>query len=443
MKAAVFSSGGARRLHAIFPTVLLALTICAGCEREEGAPTGGPRRENRDGYKLVWLEGSAYDMGYQHGKLLHEEIGQAVQFVQSDPLYAFILNYGRRNGIVAPAEANSYQDLLDECRGLANATADVGMTMDICLLLNFGDVLMERVQNDLLAGWPVPTACVGIAAGGNASGNGSLYHARILDWTSVDFVIRNPVIFVRRPANGLAHVAVGFPGNISPYQGMNEAGISASSNEVDPRNRRFMATSGRSHVQMLGQILKSCRTLADAERLIRSAKHMSSEILVVSDANARQAAVFDLSPRAIGVRRSGAKGLVYATNHFLSPAAVNMDEDPADASSLLRYDRLSQLLEPGRSGSLYGRLDPAGLIRVMRDRVNAWTGEEYPADVVDNDRSLATHGCLYAIVFDGARLQFWVAAGAVPVPQQSFVGFSLAELAGLPDAAPVSPPVFP
>lgn len=432
-------TGFPRRFAALAAAALL---LAAGCERDEPAPASGPRVETRAPYKLAWLEGSAYEMGYQHGSLLHAEIREAVEFVRSSVAYSLALDYGRRNGIVQMAEECSYPEILEECRGLVDATADVGMTMELCLLLNFGDVLVERAEQDQQAGF-LPGACAGIAAGGAASGNGSLYHARILDWGSVDFVLRNPVIFVRKPAGGLAHVTVGFPGSISPYQGMNEAGLSASSNEAHPRSRSFTAASGRSHVQMLGRILATCRTLAEAERLVRSAKHMSSEILVVSDASAGQAAVFDLSPRVVGVRRSGKRGLVYVTNHFLSPAAANADRDPSETSSLLRLDRLGQLLEPGGRDSLYGRIDPAGLIRVMRDRVDAWTGEEYPADTFDNGRSLATHGCLYAMVFDGARLQFWVAAGAIPVPQQPFTGFSLAELADLPDAAPASPPVLP
>ncbi len=432
-----------RRLRAFLRVAMLAAMLCAGCERDDVTPSSGARRENRPPYNVVWLEGSAYEMGYQHGTLLHNEIGQAVEFVRSDPLYAFALDYGRRNGLVELAEANSYPDIIEECRGLVDAAADVGMTMDLCLLLNFGDVLMERMQGALAADSPGLFGCAGIVACDEASPDGRLYHARILDWYAADFVLKNPVIFVRRPADGLAHVVVGFPGNISPYQGMNEAGLTASSNEAHPRNQRFTADSGRSHVQMLGRILKTCRTLADAERLIRSEHHMSSEILVISDAAARQAAVFDLSPRTIGVRRTGAKGLVYATNHFRSQAAANADKDPAETSTLLRYDRLSQLLDPGKPGSLYGRLDPPELIRVMRDRVDAWTGEEYAATVFDNGRSLATHGCLYAIVFDGSRLRFWVAAGAVPVPQQPFTGFSLAELAGLPGAEPVMPQVYP
>jgi len=48
--------------------------------------------------------------------------------------------------------------------------------------------------------------------------------------------------------------------------------------------------------------------------------------------------------------------------------------------------------------------------------------------VIDDGNSLATNGALYQVIFDPAGLRFWVAAGALPVPDQPLTGFSLAEL---------------
>jgi len=53
-----------------------------------------------------------------------------------------------------------------------------------------------------------------------------------MDWNQIDYIVQNPTVFVRQPTGGVAHVTIGFPGNISPYQGMNAAGITVATNRV-------------------------------------------------------------------------------------------------------------------------------------------------------------------------------------------------------------------
>ena len=84
---------------------------------------------------------------------------------------------------------------------------------------------------------------------------------------------------------------------------------------------------------------------------------------------------------------------------------------------------------------MYGQLDPAALVKIVRDRVDPETMVTSPP-VFDDGLSLATDGALYEAVFDGSHAQFWVAAGVVPIPGQAFVGFSLTHLLGNASAAP-------
>ena len=93
-------------------------------------------------------------------------------------------------------------------------------------------------------------------------------------------------------------------------------------------------------------------------------------------------------------------------------------------------------MEPAGQATLYGKLDPPSLIKVMRDRLNPRTKKESPSSTFDDGLSLATNGALYQLVFDPKRRQFWLAAGKAPVPAQAFVGFSLDELLLRGGAAP-------
>jgi hypothetical protein len=249
------------------------------------------------------------------------------------------------------------------------------------------------------------------------------------------------VIFVRQPMDGIPHVYVGFPGNLSPYSGMNAAGLSGASNESDPVNATEHDLLGRSHVQMLGQILKRAHSLAEAEALIRGEDHMTVEQFGFADGPHREGAAFEMTARRIGVRRLR-DGAVWLTNHFVAPETVDADADPAGPSSVLRFDRLAQLVPRDGSATRFGTFDPRVAAEVLRDRVNPYTGAETPVGTFDNDGSLATNGAMYAIVFSPEDLLFWVAAGALPVPEQPMVGFSLGELLGCPGAPAPEPPVL-
>jgi len=242
-------------------------------------------------------------------------------------------------------------------------------------------------------------------------------------------VVNNPVIFVRKPTDGISHLFVGFPGNLSSYQGMNAEGIVVASNEVHPRDNTVNDLTGRSHVQMVVEILTKASTLDEARNIAINSNHMSLETLVVSDGKSRRAEVFELAPQYSDVRPME-DGVVFATNHFVGEKTSLLDRDPASDSTMIRWERLSELVPPQSPSTLHGSFDPEGLIALMRDRVNPRTGQESPTSA-DDGLSLATNGALYQVVFAPESLSLWVAAGKVPVPSQPFVGFNLGEMLGL------------
>jgi hypothetical protein len=412
-------------------------------------PTESPVPPGRtavsNGYRVVWLKGTPYQMGYQHGQLLHEQLKQAHATIQWNPLLKLMLAVAQAQGLTALAKQNCYPDMLQEIEGFLAATKDIGWTMDECLALNFGDMIVEFIRTGtpeaetLENGLP---GCSQLVAGGVATKDGRLYHARLLDWDKIDFVVDNPVIFVRQPTDGVAHGTIGFPGNVSPYQGINAAGLSIASNEANPRDKGVDRRRGRSHVQMLSQILSRCSSLAEARAFIASEPHMTCESFTIADGAAGQASVFEMAPGHIGERKL-TDGIVYITNHFVAPETAPLDKEPIAPGSSRRFERLGQLVMPGVKGSQHGELDPAALVRIMRDRTDPWSGKVMPPGSFDDDCSLATNGALYAVLFDPEARRFWVAMGKIPVPAQPFVGFSLTDLLAGPDSLPAMPAALP
>ena len=309
-----------------------------------------PHLEERGRYTIMWLSGTSYEMGYQHGEMLYDIVAEAMEFVNNDPIMKSIPKLATDMGLIDIALDNSYQDMLDECQGLVDATEGTGFSMELCLTLNFGDVILEFIYSGM------PEArkkmegpgCSEVIATGDATPDGRLYHARNLDWGSMDIEIihSHPVIFVRQPKDAIPHVFVGFPLNLSPYTGMNAAGLSICSNEADPISEAELSLTGRSHVQMLAKLLKSATSLQEARDFLEGEPGMSAEMIVVADGNNKQGAVFEMTAKHMHVRELD-KGIVYATNHFVSDEMKDYDAeqnvDKGD-SSLLRWERLEQLV---------------------------------------------------------------------------------------------------
>jgi hypothetical protein len=347
-------------------------------------------------------------------------------------------------GVSYAAETYSYDSIVEECQGMVDAAGDTGWTMDMCLLVNFGDVLVEYLGDYIsVKGREALAApgCSQMMARGAATSDGRLYHGRILDWGDIDFLIKYPVIFVREPDAGNPHVTIGFPGNLSPYSGMNRHGLAIASNEADPYDGDQHDLSGRSHVQMVGQILTWADSLEDAKAGVLAADHMTVEQFGISDGVAENANAFEMTATAVGVREME-DDVLWLTNHFVGDATAELDADPAGSSSLLRFERLSQLLAPDGVSTRFGEIDPEVIVQILRDRVNPYTFEESTDTDFDNDSSLATNGAVYEIVFSPEDRMFWVAAGALPVPLQPFVGFSMDELLGIDGAALPEPAII-
>ena len=444
-----FTHTALRGITALMMALLLAFGGCNDDDNstpKEWQPVE-PKMEKHGRYTVVWLKGTPYEMGYQHGEMLYDVIAEAMVFVENDEVLSLLPEIAKGLGVLELGAANSYQDVLDECQGMIDATQGTGFTMDFCMALNFGDVMMELLPSFRSSGEQQGPGCTEVLANGAASPDGRLYHARNLDWGSMDISIIHsyPVIFVRQPDEGIPHMFMGFPLNITPYTGMNAAGLSVCSNEADPLDATQRDEVGRSHVQMLGQILKHNSSLDEAKAFLEGEDHMSSEMIVVADGPNQTGAVFEMTAKHMKMRNINEDGYVYAVNHFLSDEMKDWDAvqdiDNPD-SSILRHERLQQVVDPDGKDTLYGQLNIEGLAKVMRDRVNPRTGIEPPYDEenIDNDAGIATNGPMHFVLFDPQKLLFWVSAGQIPIDKQPYVCFSLGELLGYEDAEPCPAP---
>ncbi|MCZ7582905.1 MAG: hypothetical protein M5R36_05955 [Deltaproteobacteria bacterium] len=53
----------------------------SGPDDDDGWQPVAPHREDRGAWHVVWLAGNAYEMGYQHGELMHDEIAEGMAWL--------------------------------------------------------------------------------------------------------------------------------------------------------------------------------------------------------------------------------------------------------------------------------------------------------------------------------------------------------------------------
>lgn len=421
--------------------LLLAALVLSGCGEDKPKYYSEASREEVRGIHVLRLVGTPMEMGLQHGELMADILSEGVDFVENDPMFSMFMPMAESLGLVDDALDLSYPDVYDECKGMAEAARRAGTegwSLEICASLAYGDVIIAFVEELLGPG------CTQFAAAGGATRDGRLVHGRNMDWDDLSYLLDHPTVIVRRPQGKIPFAAIGFPGNVSPYNGMNAAGIAIASNDVsaDP-NMDPNIRGRRSHTQMCHQILSNCTSLEEVEAFLRAETHSRATIFLVSDAKSRTAAVFEMTASHMRIRRMDADGLVYVTNHFTHPDMDSLDRPvEEEGSSQARLKRLEELLPPDERESLYGQVDAPAGISVLRDRYNPFTGETYTPDVFDNNGSIATNGAVWSMVFLPEDRIFYMAAGQPPVPSHAYIGFDLDEILKGPGARSPDPPDY-
>lgn len=179
-------------------------------------PLEGGWIEERDGVTILHVSGSNYEMGYQYGSLLKDEIqenlrAQLFYFEDYGFYYDDILEVWHIMKNYLP------QPYKDEIHGMADGS---GISFDEIAVLNTLPAIFNHAS------------CISVAAWGSTTQDGELYHLRGLDWSLLirdpetgTYLQENLVLIVRNPDNGYASLYPEFAGNICSWGGINEKGI--------------------------------------------------------------------------------------------------------------------------------------------------------------------------------------------------------------------------
>jgi isopenicillin-N N-acyltransferase-like protein len=393
---------------------------------------GDARMEKSGGLYILHLKGSPYEIGYQHGVLLRDEVNKgAVRF------YADIINGGRdvpfslkvwllkkflEWKVYVPSEKSQPRNILEELKGIADGS---GVPYDIIFRANHHTAPLmvmtpvfakDNVEAFGKQGIKLTSACSSFAALGVNTRDGKIIVGRNTDYLGVTLWPKYQTVLFVTPKEGYAHVKIGTAGMILWNPGMNSEGIVVNPHymvydDIDP--------AGWSIPAFTDAILRKAKNLAEAEEIFRNnPRGVSAGYLIISGKEKNAFAV-ELSTGKASIRPME-KGRIVMTNMAITEEkrAIDltvkfniMEHQPG------RYLRLMQLIDANR-----GKIDPAMVASFMGDHVQYTTGLEratgHIVGVSDNETS---------VVFSPEDLRFWVADGPAPVCNNPFLGFGLKE----------------
>jgi hypothetical protein len=390
--------------RAIGLTVLLALAAASSAHAGSRtiARCGRGFLEEVEGSKVLHVKGTPYEMGYQQGALLRDEIRELVRFLFEVKAKEATIKVGEIKlldpkraiaGIAATQKKYVPGRFHDELRGVADGA---GMPLEDVIAANFIPEMFH---------------CSGFAIGGSATRDGTLYHGRILDYGCDWRLQEHAVLTIAEPEGKIPFVNVTYAGFVGSVTGMNARQVSIG----EMGGRGLGHWEGVPMAFLVRMALEDADDLEGAIGVFRDHPRTCEYFYVIADGKAGRAVGMEASWDTFGVVRMGEA-------HARLPHAVD------DAVLLSAGDRYEELVRRVKAG--HGTFDPESARALM-------------------DRPVAMKSNLHSVLFETKSTRLWVAhasARGEPAVTQPFHAFQLTELlthVPAPDAPALPPPPAP
>ncbi len=317
--------------------------------------------ERIDGYPVLHVKGTHYEMGYQHGVLLRDSIRENLHYLLEVKGDTALVEFGPLRlkprqlleTIIRIQEPFVPQKYWDELQGLADGA---GVPLDDVRVANFIPELFH---------------CSGFALMNDATADGTLYHGRVLDYATDWRLQEHAVLVVARPEGGIPFVNVTYAGFLGSVTGMNARQVSIGE----------MGGAGLGHWEgvpmawLVREVLEGAETLEEAIAIFRDSPRTCQYFYVIADAKTNQAVGMEASWNHFELVHPGAE-------HPLLPEPL---PDTVLLSAGERYTELARRVKAG-----WGDFQVESALRLM-------------------DRPVAMSSNLHNVLFEPSSTRFWVA----------------------------------
>lgn len=377
-------------LKSTYRTFGLALLVAFGAasaalaETKTIARCGEGFLEEVDGYRVLHVKGTPYEMGYQQGVLLKDDVRENVRFLFEEKAKELkvevagipLLNPKRAiSGIAATQRKFIPERFYEELRGLADGS---GVPEQDIIAANFIPEMFH---------------CSGFALSGSATKDGTLYHGRILDYGCDWRLQDHAVLTVAEPKGKIPFVNVTYAGFIGSVTGMNAERVSIG----EMGGKGLGHWDGVPMAFLVRMALEEAKDLDQAVAVFRDHPRTCEYYYVIADGD---------SGKGVGMEASWNKFMTVemGTANEKLPVAVK------DAVLLSAGDRYQELVRRVKEG--FGTFDA--------DKARALM-----------DRPVAMKSNLHSVLFETKTSRLWVANASKdgdPAVTQPFHAFVFDEL---------------
>lgn len=272
------------------------------------------RKKKIENITIVELEGSPYEIGYQNGVLLKEEIGKIIReaykrYLAKGSLKAYLvralimlvvkrvdkeipLEYRQEMQGVADGAGLDYNDIL-----LMNAFMDGFQSLD--------PILLQVIYN--LSGLEPGCSSIIVHKGENSS--------HLIIGQTVDYMITlsagRSVLYVVKTPGKQTIIMPSFPGLIGMLNGMNESGL-VLTQRATPTGKGGVGMPVNFHFR---RILEDSHSLDQARDYLNRIKWTASRSIIIADSGENKSSLFEILPGK-GVKEIEIKKHAGAANHF-------------------------------------------------------------------------------------------------------------------------------
>lgn len=389
----------------------------------------------REGINVLHLQGSHYEMGYQHGVLLKEEIKKGAfkyfgdilegliekSFLARLPKFFSDLSLQYLDKVIISRLVKGLpKECLEEIRGLADgAELDFNAAQKSFVFPDVTSYLIGRINRrhkvlNLPLRLRIPTlGCSSFVALGEATVSGKLIHGRNMDFYGIGFWDPYHTVIYYQPSEGLSYVSISSAGVATAgLTSMNEKGITVDLHQ----NYSSDISLDQTPIMALGnKIAQEADSLEKALAIIKQNPPNAGWTLIISDGQKGDVVVVELSAHKMQVRKPR-KGFIYAANSYMTKELRETELElnrGITINSLSRHKRLGELLELN-----FGKINEDIAAQIMGDHFDLNVRRERAiGDIVVQLLNLSS------TILSPEEKKFWVAKGRAPVCNSKFVGF--------------------
>lgn len=290
------AAAGCRYLRIDKMSVFIRSDVIQSPEQEQAILSKAKLDWTPDGrIRVLYLKGTAYERGYQHGKLLRQEIADNIQWLYDAAVDEFKIeelfdeSYERMRPFIS-------QEYADEMHGLAHGSRlPLKVIHGVHALPEIGEwggkKHLKQVVKQMMDG-ELGTSCSNFCAEHKATADGAFYTVRILDWGlhRISRLHKYPLIAVNVPDQGYASANIGWIGFIGAISGMNEQGITLG--EMGYGDPEGETLRGKPMPFLLRDILSQAKNLKDVRKIIQESPGTNSFVYLMSDGKAKKAEMY-------------------------------------------------------------------------------------------------------------------------------------------------------